>query len=406
MIKTKKILFINHFAGVPNINERSLRHFILAKTANNNGFESFIITSQNHYHAIDGGKYPRNKVVEINGVNYIFIQELVFKKNNLFTKFLKMTSFSFSLFVFFLFNKISFENVKVIYSSSPDLFTSFVAKWISKRKKSLHFFEIRDIWPLSQKILHKFSESNFLIKILSYVEMYLYRNSDLLISPLKNFDKYLFENKINTEFKFIPQSYFNYNYQNEIEINIDLKPFSKVGIYAGSIGSFYKIDQLVKFFPESLKSKIAIIIIGDGDRFDSMKQLISKRGLTNFFILPSKNHNKLAQYFTISDFAIGLHPDYDDLYKYGLCPLKTYDYMFYKLPILFIGNKSYLDIESEGIFESKFNNQSSFIKSLNKINYMSKNDLKKMGTLNYNIVQVNNSPDSISRKFMEILRNV
>ncbi len=135
-----------------------------------------------------------------------------------------------------------------------------------------------------------------------------------------------------------------------------------------------------------------------------MKKLISKRGLTNFFILPSKNHNKLAQYFTISDFAIGLHPDYDDLYKYGLCPLKTYDYMFYKLPILFIGNKSYLDIESEGIFESKFNNQSSFIKSLNKINYMSKNDLKKLGTLNYNIVQLNNSPDSISRKFMEIFK--
>ncbi len=184
---------------------------------------------QNHYHAIDGGKYPRNKVVEINGVNYIFIQELVFKKNNLFTKFLKMTSFSFSLFVFFLFNKISFENVKVIYSSSPDLFTLLLQNGFSKRKNhSIFFFEIRDIWPLSQKILHNFSESNFLIKILSYIEMYLYRNSDLLISPLKNFDKYLSEKKINTEFKFIPQSYFNYNYQNEIEINIDLKLFLRL----------------------------------------------------------------------------------------------------------------------------------------------------------------------------------
>ena len=100
-----KILFINHFAGVPNINERSLRHYIFAKSANMNGYDSYIITSQDHYHSIDNIKYPTNKIVNIDGVNYIFINEVVFK-NNLLTKFFKMISFSLSLFIFFMFKKL------------------------------------------------------------------------------------------------------------------------------------------------------------------------------------------------------------------------------------------------------------------------------------------------------------
>ena len=118
-----------------------------------------------------------------------------------------------------------------------------------------------------------------------------------------------------------------------------MNSFSKVGIYSGSVGSFYKIEQLVNFFPNDLKSKIAIIIIGDGDKYDSIKKSISKKGLTNFFILPSKNHQELKKYFKIADFAFGFHPDYDELYKYGLCPLK-------RMIICFINFQFYLLVKN------------------------------------------------------------
>lgn len=401
-----KILFINHFAGVPSINERSLRHYIFAKTANMNGYESLIITSQDHYHSIDSIKYPTNKIINIDGVNYIFIKEIVFKKNNLLTKFFKMISFSFSLLIFFMFRKINIKNVKLVYSSSPDLFTSLVAHLIAKMKKAPHYFEIRDIWPLSQQILHNFDKKNIAIRVLSNIELFLYQKSDLLISPLKNFNQYLLEKNVNTPYKFIPQSYFRFSSNSKNELDIDLKSFSKVGIYTGTVGSFYKVEQLVRFFPKRLKSEIAIIIIGDGDKFEHLKELVAQEGLNNFFILSSKNHEELVKYFEISDFAFGFHPDYDELYKYGLCPLKTYDYMINKLPILFVGNKSYLDIQSDGIIACKFDNEKNFKDSLTKINSLSKHDLREKGILNYNLVKINNSPESISKKFMEILSDI
>tara|TARA_A100001015_G_scaffold287306_1_gene356942 strand:- start:2667 stop:3884 length:1218 start_codon:yes stop_codon:yes gene_type:complete len=405
-MSANKILFINHFAGVPSINERSLRHFIFAKTANKNGYESIIITSQNHYHSINNIKYPTNKIVNIDGVNYIFIKEAVFKKNNLLTKFLKMTSFSLSLFIFFMFKKINIKNVKLVYSSSPDLFTSLVAYFIAKMKKALHYFEVRDIWPLSQQILHNFDKKNILIRILTNIELFLYQKSDLLISPLKNFNQYLLEKNVNTPFKFIPQSYFRFISNSKNELDIDLKSFSKIGVYAGTVGSFYKVEQLVRFFPNSLKTEIAVIIIGDGDKFEHLKDLIAQKDLNNFFIFPSKNHEELVNYFEISDFAFGFHPDYDELYKYGLCPLKTYDYMINKLPILFVGNKSYLDIVSDGIIACKFNNEKDFKDSLIKINTLTKQELREKGILNYNLVKINNSPESISKNFMEIISDI
>ena len=70
-----------------------------------------------------------------------------------------MISFSLSLFIF-MFKKINIKNVKLVYSSSPDLFTSLVCSLYCKKKKALHYFEIRDIWPLSQQILHNFDKNN------------------------------------------------------------------------------------------------------------------------------------------------------------------------------------------------------------------------------------------------------
>ena len=133
-----KIIFVNHFAGIPKLNERSLRHFIIAKSIKSK-IKPIIITSQKNYQSINDVKYPNNTVVEIDGINYIFIKERSFNKVNLFTKFLRMTSFSLNLFIFFTF-KSKIENVKYIYSSSPDLFSSLAAHVYAKKNWSKTLF--------------------------------------------------------------------------------------------------------------------------------------------------------------------------------------------------------------------------------------------------------------------------
>ena len=115
-----------------------------------------------------------------------------------------------------------------------------------------------------------------------------------------------------------------------------------MGIYAGSVGSFYKIDKFINSFPSHLKNKICIIIIGDGDRWNQVKKLIKLKNLSNIFMVHSQPRSILQNYYDIADFAISIHPVEKELHKYGLSPLKVIDYMNAKLPIFYIGDSSLL----------------------------------------------------------------
>ena len=398
-----KIIFVNHFAGIPKLNERSLRHFIIAKSIKSK-IKPIIITSQKNYQSINDVKYPNNTVVEIEGINYIFIKERSFNKVNLFTKFLRMTSFSLNLFIFFTF-KSKIENVKYIYSSSPDLFSSLAAHVYAKKTGAKHFFEIRDIWPLSQEVLHGFNSNNLIIRLLRFIELYLYKNSDYILSPLKNLHLYLNEINIDTPFKYLPQTFFPYDQKiNEKNlINFNLDGFEKIGVYAGSIGSFFGVENIVDFFPNSLKSNIAILIIGDGDAFDKLEKKVKTLNLKNIFIMNTVTHDKLSYIYKIADFAIASYPNKDSLFQFGHCPLKIYDYMYHKLPVIFVGNKYNLDVESNGIFQVNFNDKESFSNILHKVNLISKDELKSIGLRNYDIVNSTNSPKNLIKGFNELI---
>ena len=134
----------------------------------------------------------------------------------------------------------------------------------------------------------------------------------------------------------------------------------------------------MKYFPDNLREKIAIIIIGDGDRWNCIDDLIKKNHLNNIFLMKSVKKEILINYYEISDFAISSHPSEPDLYKYGLCPLKDIDYMYNNLPILFMGDKSYLNnSSSSGIVEVDSNDKYSIEKNLNFVSNLSKEELKK-----------------------------
>lgn len=398
-----KIIFVNHFAGIPQLNERSLRHFIIAKNIKSK-IEPIIITSQKNYQTNNNVKYPNNEIVEIEGINYIFIKERTFKKINLFTKFLRMTSFSFNLFIFFLF-KLRIKNVKCVYSSSPDLFSSLAAHYYAKKVGAKHFFEIRDIWPLSQEVLHGFNSKNLIIRLLRFIELYLYKNVDYIISPLKNLNIYLNEIQIDTPFKYLPQTFFPYdqNISGKNLIDFSLEEFDRIGVYAGSVGSFFKVENIIDFFPKNFCNKTAIFIIGDGDAFDRLENKVKLLNIKNIFIMKTLTHDNLSYIYNIADFAIASYPDKDSLFQFGHCPLKIYDYMYHKLPIIFIGNKYNLDIESAGIFQVKFDNRESFSKIINKVNLMSKDELKSIGLMNYDCVNRTNSPENLIKGFNELI---
>lgn len=399
----KNLIIINHFAGIPNINEKSLRHFIIAEELKKHNFDVTIICSQNHYNSFIKNKFQHNIQTEIEGINYIFIDELIFKNVNLFTKAINMFYFPTNLFIKLFFGKIRFsKKIDFVLSSSPDLFSAFVGLIFAKFRRSKHILEVRDIWPLSQIVHHNFSYFHPLILFMTKIESLLYKFSDFIISTCHNFDKYLIEKNVETPFLFIPPLVKKFeNLQNK-KIFKNFEQYDKIGIYAGTIGNFYGIESLIKNFPRKFENKIGIILIGSGDAYDNIKKLIISEKRKNFMILPQVNHDELSAYYNSVNFAIAKIPFAHDLYKYGINQLKIPDYMYHKLPVLFIGNPGHICISINQLIVCTQEDPESYLNAFNKIQSLSAKELSDIGIENYKYIMKNFQ----SSKFVKELINM
>ena len=164
-----------------------------------------------------------------------------------------MFGFAFNLFSFLFFKK-RLPKADYILASSPDLFTCFVSYIYSIKTSSKFILEIRDIWPLTQITVHNLSKFNVLAIILRAIELFLHKKSDLVISNLPNYERYLADHKIQFKrYEYIPQvidtEYYDNNYKmvklEQPHLNI-FKSFKNVGIYAGTIGHYYGLDNIIK----------------------------------------------------------------------------------------------------------------------------------------------------------------
>lgn len=403
----KKLLIINHFAGIPNINEQSLRHFTFAEKLKENSFDVTIICSQNHYNSPVKNNFKHNIPIEIEGINYIFINEIIFNKKNLFTKAINMFYFAINLFMKLFFGKVALPSkIDFVLSSSPDLFTAFVGSIFAKFKNAKHILEVRDIWPLSQIVHHNFSKFHPIIFLMKRVENFLYRNSDIIISTCHKFDFYLKEKNYKVPFLFIPPIVKKYKKTKNQKIFARFKHFDKIGIYAGTIGKFYNLETLIENFPRKLEDKIGIIIVGSGDDYEKINRMIISQKRKNFLIMPQINHDILSIYYNSVNFAIAKIPFANNLYKYGINQLKIPDYMYHNLPVLFIGNPEHICISPERLIICNKENKQSYFDAFSEINSLSTQQLNEIGDKNYNYVIENFECTEYVEKLIKMMNDL
>ena len=381
------LLFINHFAGIPKKSDASLRHFNIAKIQQKYNNQCSIITSSKSYQS-------QEKFVEkektIDGINYFFVDEFSTKRNNLFIKLIRMFSFGINLF-WYLKRNSSKHNPDIVYASSPDLVTCLVAYYFSKKKKAKFFFEVRDIWPLSQIQLHNFNKNHPMILFLSQVELFLHKKADKIISNLSYYSRYLEDKKIKyKEFIYLPQfldtQYYNQNYVKCDILNEHSKIFESydnVCIYAGTIGKYYGLNYMidsVRLFNYQKKSKLALILVGDGDYKLEAKDYCKKNNIDDIFIIDTQSKSYLFSLIDRCSFSIVSFPE-KEIYKYGIASLKMFDYLYAGVPILMIGPFAKYSIlkKSKYQFKSFFGDIDEMIKQYENIcnlDLNSKNHIK------------------------------
>tara|TARA_Y100000022_G_scaffold200756_1_gene218682 strand:+ start:17530 stop:18756 length:1227 start_codon:yes stop_codon:yes gene_type:complete len=338
MNKPKKILFIsdNFF---PENNAPANRTYEHAKQWVKDGHNVSVITSVPNFplgkiHEGYKNKWYQKEVIE--GISIYRVKTFIAKNEGFLKRIIDYLSFMITSF----FCGAALKKSDVVIGTSPQFFTVISAWLVAKLKGSFFIFELRDLWPHSIISLGVMKR-NLLIVILEKIELFLYRQADLIISVTKSFKMNLIERGIEIEkIKIIRNGVLNSNFKNnetttDIKIN-GLNDDDFVIGYIGTHGIAHNLENILLAAKTlETESNIKFLFVGEGAEKNKILDLAKTLDLKNCIFLPNQSRSVVPD--ILKRCSIGLVSlKYIELFK-TVIPSKIFEYMAMGLPILFCG---------------------------------------------------------------------
>lgn len=241
-----------------------------------------------------------------------------------------------------------------VLCSSPSPLAFLGAQWLARKFNARLVFEVRDIWPLTLTEIGGHSPKNPLIRLMQWVEDRAYRDSNAVVSNLKNSVEHMVTRGMaRDKFTWVPNGFS----KDEVSLNTPLNskaesqlPEGKFIIgYTGTLGVANALETVIDA-AEQLKEHpdICFVLVGGGKERSVLQQLVVDKELANVFLLdpiPKVEIQAMLARFEVC--YIGLSKD--PLFRFGVSPNKLFDYLYAGKPIIYgIESGSYKPVEDVG----------------------------------------------------------
>ena len=326
------IWILNHHALTPDMSGGT-RHYDFAKELIKRGHSVTIVTSSFHYSKYKEMKEygDKNYLQEnIDGIDFIWIKTPHYFGNGI-SRVKNMLSYTYK--VLNIIPKLDLKDPDIIIGSSVHLFAVYAAHRLSKKYHTPFIMEVRDIWPQTLIDMGISKWHPFIIS-LAWLERYLYKKADRIISNLpyayKHIEKFVSKNKFSWISNGVALDNINY---------VEKTKTDKFTIsYTGAIGVANNLALLVNV-ADRLKDQKDIFfrIVGDGAEKLKLKELVKLRKLRNISIEEPVAKNEVSEILQSSD-VLFLSLIDSPLYRFGISLNKLFDYMASGRVILFSGN--------------------------------------------------------------------
>jgi len=222
---------------------------------------------------------------------------------------------------------------------SPSIFYGKAIRWLKKKYNSKVYLVMRDIfpkWAVESGLLKK----GLLYNYFKITEKNLYSSCNVIgieaKSDLEYFENYGLNKSIKIEVlnnwgSPLDQidDYLSDNPLDDRKVNI---------VYGGNMGDAQDILSLVNSIDYSILGQRAIMLLmGDGNQFDKIKNTINKKNLTNIVLMPTVDRKRYLSFMSKAD--IGLVSLSKKMSSNNF-PLKMIGYMQLAKPILGSVNKN------------------------------------------------------------------
>ncbi len=235
--------------------------------------------------------------------------------------------------------KLIKEKPDAVLCSSPSLITFLGAQRLAKRFSGRLVFEVRDIWPLTLTEIGGYSPKHPFIRLMQWVENKAYRDSDRVVSNLRNSVEHMVEHGLQRDkFTWIANGFSLDEVNQKAPLNNVSEqqlPKNKFIIgYTGALGVANSLGTLLEA-AELLKEKteIEFVLVGRGKEKEVLQDSVKQKQLSNvIFIDPIPKVQIQAMLSKFDACYIGCLNN--DLYRFGIGANKIPEYLYSGKPII------------------------------------------------------------------------
>jgi len=333
----KTIWIINQYTSTPETGIRN-RHYYLARELVRQGHKVYLVAASYTHLFLKPPKVDQSYQIQlIEGINIVWVKMPNY--DNAHSKKRIINWFLFAWKLRGLVNVIADKPDAILYSS-PSLIGFLGCKYIKNAYLNTHLvFEVRDIWPLTMIELGGYSPKNPFIRFLQLIEDKAYRDSDKVVSNLKNAVEHMVSRGMDkTKFSWIPNGFS----LDEIRLKQDLidsvimqLPTGKFIVgYTGTLGLANALDSFIEAAVK-LKNQIeiAFVLVGDGKEKSRLKNLVKEKELSNVYFIEPVAKAQVQSMLAMFDVCF-IGWENNPLYKFGISANKIAEYFIAEKPIV------------------------------------------------------------------------
>ena len=391
---------INQYASTPETGMGG-RHYYLAKELAAQGHKVYLIAASRTHLLHRPPMHKENfKIDSVGGFNFVWVKTLQYSGAHDKKRVWNWFNFSFKLTKL---HKVIKEKPDVILASSPAPFVFLGAQWLANKHKAKLVFEVRDIWPLTLIELGGYSSNNLFIRLMQWVEDKAYRDSDIVLSNLKNSLEHMVMRGMNDKkFHWIPNGFDSTVIDSESHLpekisSIFPKDKFVVG-YAGTLGVSNALNVFIRAaYLLKDDSSVVFVVVGDGKEKSNL--IKSAVNLKNIIFIDAVPKNQVQIILSKFDICF-LSQVSSSLYKYGIASIKLPEYLLSAKPIIHSTNyDSPVDKVNAGLVVPA-ENPKAIAEAILKLKAMTQKERGKMGA-NGHVYAVNNHDYSKLAKKLE-----
>lgn len=269
----------------------------------------------------------------IDGIKVVRVKTYIAANKGFLLRILDYLSFMASSFFFGLFCK----RPDIIIATSPQFFAAVGGWFLSAIRRVPFIFELRDLWPASIVAVGVAKES-WLIKLFERLELFLYKNSKLIIVLTNSFkadltSRGISENKIHVITNGVDNQIYSPRPKDKILLEqLELSGKFIFG-YIGTLGMAHGLDSVLKVADKLRKNtNIHFLFVGSGAERKSLVKMAEDMNLSNVTFVPPQPKSEIPNYLGICDISL-VHLNNHPVFK-TVIPSKIFEAMAMGIPIL------------------------------------------------------------------------